>query len=239
MAAANFPEPVGGWKTLKDMHADYVETIRRVRGARWPIAVWESTKADWCFDPETSPISVPILRFPSRGANPSPEEYSSARIAMVEAAITGEWFAIGRRVGKRSIEQLIPPGYWKSLRPNIDTGTAGWGALRYEDLRCADTLLAKPSLQKIVKDALDESELVKNGQPGRPSLMTFILPELDRRIRSGQLLPTCAAEARYLVNWLKSAHPKAPCPGVGGVKNAIGDAYRAAKAAPTNKRTKF
>jgi hypothetical protein len=254
-----FAEPICGWMTLKQMHQFYLEYMRgplpRSLANLTVVTPLKFLRPD--FHEFMKAADIALRRrsavadqaearpnnFVFRPAPPPPpttRDYALAASEMQEDFIGGRWFAIGRRVGKRKKELLIPPGHWKLLRANIETGTAGRGALLYEDLRCANILLAKPTLQKMVKDALGHSELWKNGQPGRPSKMTLILEELHRRIQSHQLLPTRAAEARHLVDWLKkSDHPKDQRPAVRSVTNAIEDAYRAAKAAPTSKRTKF
>jgi hypothetical protein len=231
-----YAEPTGGWKTLKNMHAQFLQDARsRPEGTPWGgLKIVPFKLRILKYKPITFRPGEEYLITPNDEAawEPSPEEYKSATEAMIKTATLGNWYAIGRRPGKRKVEKLIPPGQWKSLRLDIEKGTAGSGGLRYENLRCAFSLFASKKMQKQIQESLRT-----NGQPGRPTKMKLIRKELERRIGSGQTLPTCAAEARHLVAWFKKEHPDEERPVWRTVNNAIRDAYKAGQTLAANKRT--
>jgi hypothetical protein len=69
----------------------------------------------------------------------------------------------------------------------------------------------------------------RSGMPGRPTSAQFLLAEFHRRREAGQLLETCAAEARHLSEWLKAVHPLEAQARPRSIENTIRGAYQAAK----------
>jgi hypothetical protein len=67
----------------------------------------------------------------------------------------------------------------------------------------------------VILDALYES-----GAQGRPTSIGLIVPELERRRASGEVLCTQIAESEALAAWLEREHPKAAPAGAKAIRNS-------------------
>jgi hypothetical protein len=71
----------------------------------------------------------------------------------------------------------------------------------------------------------------RSGAPGRPTSMHLVKAEFDARCARSELAASLAQEARYLADWLRSAHPSAPPLTDKTIKNKLRVAYRQHKVA--------
>ncbi len=69
------------------------------------------------------------------------------------------------------------------------------------------------------------------GAPGRPTSMHLVEAEFDARCVRSEVAASLAEEARYLADWLRSAHPSAPPLTDKTIKNNLRVAYRQRKVA--------
>ncbi len=67
------------------------------------------------------------------------------------------------------------------------------------------------------------------GAPGRPSSMSFVEAEFDRRARESLTAPSLKEESEILAAWLKRSHPDAPQPTPKTIKNRLRHAYNKLK----------
>lgn len=68
--------------------------------------------------------------------------------------------------------------------------------------------------------------------PGRPSIMSAIVQQLEQRSQQGEMLDTLAAESRALEAWAKDAHPGQQTPTTRSIENGIRTAYNQLKRGP-------
>ena len=66
----------------------------------------------------------------------------------------------------------------------------------------------------------------RSGAPGRPTSMHLVETEFDARCARSEVASSLAEEARYLADWLRSAHPNAPPLTDKTIKNNLRAAYR-------------
>ena len=70
---------------------------------------------------------------------------------MTRDGITGIWIAVGRPA-EDAAHELIPPGYWKILRIDVERGCVERDNIKFEDVHCAfaeDLPEGHPILQKV------------------------------------------------------------------------------------------
>ena len=67
---------------------------------------------------------------------------------------------------------------------------------------------------------------LRSGAPGRPTSMHLVEAKFDARCARSEVASSLAEEARYLADWLRSAHPNAPPLTDKTIKNNLRAAYR-------------
>ena len=67
---------------------------------------------------------------------------------------------------------------------------------------------------------------LRSGTPGRPTSMHLVEAEFEARCARSDVASSLGEEARYLVDWLRSAHPNAPQLTDKTIKNNLRAAYR-------------
>jgi len=67
----------------------------------------------------------------------------------------------------------------------------------------------------------------RTGAPGRPTSRHLVHREFERRISANEVLPTVAAEAGFLADWLKTNHPTMAPMTEKSIQNAIRQGYNA------------
>ncbi len=56
---------------------------------------------------------------------------------------------------------------------------------------------------------------------GKPPTAALVIPEHERRLKTGEAKSSLGEEARYLATWFADAYPKKPAPVIGSIENAI------------------
>ena len=85
-------------------------------------------------------------------------------------------------------------------------------------------LQERPSAGQSARDTLPDP--YTTGFPGRPpKLKHLIEQEFQRRVEAGEVCSSLPAEARALLDWAKTKHPKAPPPTEKTIKNNIRALY--------------
>lgn len=148
------------------------------------------------------------------------EEAGALRTEIVQILIgrltTGELVASGIESPVRDLRnprQDIAPELWPFLDLCLSTGEAtGPGGLKLIGLTIRRASSSKPcSSASEQDDGCDLSTPEENGRRrrgGPRTLMPLVQAEMAARAVRGELLPTLAAESRFLEKWVKTHHPE-------------------------------
>jgi hypothetical protein len=169
---------------------------------------------------------------------------------MRDEGSTGKWLAIGRQRPDLAPE-LIPARYWPFLTIDIENNSALGKEFEFRQLHCATTTdipkdhpllvsfrstnqlpLPEKSNATPRNSAPEESDLARNGAPGRPSYMHLVEDEFKQRCLAGRLEPSLTKEAAALAAWFRTTYPKVSPLKAKSISNRLRDLYRAAKPSP-------
>ena len=115
----------------------------------------------------------------------------------------------------------VPAEWWTSVRLDLDAnqaeanGTCLQGVLVYETV-----------INGITVSPHEPPKPRRSGFAGRPTSRPLMEAEMRARADRGELLPTLAAEARYLIEWLKNTHPEETPPGQSGAEGSLRNYYK-------------
>lgn len=158
--------------------------------------------------------------------NSSPRrQFRRIRAQLEEAFILrlqkGELLAVGydTRSGVDSKPVIVPPDRWRILKPDFQNSIAESSTFSLEGVRVFRD-------QKALDSHLSELDQFRSGMPGRTTAKHKIVAEFQRRVSSNEALPSLAAEARELVDWLLRAYPEAPRTSARTIENQLRDLHR-------------
>lgn len=163
---------------------------------------------------------VPGLEQYPEGSIPVPIGPESFRAADVGLHLTGQ---MDLRSDAPLDRMVGPLSYFGS--PHNNYATRGPTYHRVE-LSTADVLREWPSLEHLGRDVAPSAEIIPTGAPGRPTSMSLIKDEHERRLNGGEAHEALAEEARHLNAWLKAMYPTAMQPTPKTIGNAIRGAHR-------------
>ena len=117
--------------------------------------------------------------------------------AFIQRLQKGELLAVGydTRSGVDSKPAIVPPDRWRVLKPDFQNSIAKSSTFSLEGVRVFRD-------QKVLGSHLSQLDPFRSGMPGRTTAKHKIVAEFQRRIASNEALPSLAAEARELGNWL-------------------------------------
>lgn len=173
-----------------------------------PVSWFDSSGRDW----ETA---QKVQRRPSARADLHRVWYGmlAAMKAKLEA---GELRAFGQEDPPFGPWRQIPAPAWRQLR--INNATKGQAMVHSTVIH--DIHILPP----------DIDDLIPPGTPGRPGKGIDIIEiEFQRRIESGEIEPSLAAESRLLADWYHRTYPRRDPPTAKTVENRIRLKYKEAK----------
>ena len=109
-----------------------------------------------------------------------------------------------------------------------------WDAAALDDERgfgesdWSEVLVGREGLIAYIAKSGWHIEPMKTGGPGRPTSMQLVRLEFDRRVKSQEIHPVKAKEARYLADWVVRRFPMQPPLTAKTISNKITEEYRAA-----------
>ncbi len=133
----------------------------------------------------------------------------------------GELVAVGydTRSGADSKPAIVAPDRWRVLKPDFQNSLAKASNLSLEGVRVFRD-------RRVLDSHLDEIDPFRSGMPGRTTAKHKIVAEFQRRVSANQALPSLAAEARELLNWLLRTYPEAPRTSARTIENQLRDLHR-------------
>ncbi len=141
--------------------------------------------------------------------------------AFIQRLQKGELLAVGydTRSGVDSKPAIVPPDRWRVLKPDFQNSIAKSSTFSLEGVRVFRD-------QRVLDSHLSELDPFRSGMPGRTTAKHKIVAEFQRRVSSNEALPSLAAEARELGDWLVRAHPEAPRTSPRTIENHLRDLHR-------------
>lgn len=121
----------------------------------------------------------------------------------------------------------IGRAHWKEDPPDIDYClTVSWdavaSAVRQRQERKQQALPAdqmdSPTIPKQANETID---FYHSGTQGRPTSISLIKVEMERRRKAGEVLTTLVAESEVLATWLLDNHPSAPSCTPKAIRNSL------------------
>lgn len=141
--------------------------------------------------------------------------------AFIHRLQRAELVAVGydTRSGADSKPTLVTPDRWRVLKPDFQNSSAKASNLSMEGVRVFRD-------RRVLDSHLGELDPFRSGLPGRTTAKHKIVAEFQRRVASNEALPSLAAEARELCQWLLRAYPEAPPTSARTIENQLRNPHR-------------